>query len=101
MRNKKIFTTIINSYYFDKKYSENKIIEVCGIMNLILLAIHPTCKIRIRYERAQRKMSMVMVHTKNVAYDRPIQYKNAMKLFDIAIIAITKRVRCEVIDVAS
>lgn len=98
MLKKKVFYSIINSYFFDKKYSEDEIIKVCGMVNSAMHLVHPTCKISIRYERAKRKMSMVMAHTKNVAYENPVQYKDAMKLFDLAITTITKGVKCEVVE---
>ena len=55
MQKKKVFYSIINSYFFDKKYSEDEIIKVCGMVNSAMHLVHPTCKIAIRYEKANRK----------------------------------------------
>lgn len=94
----KSYTTIINSYAFDNMHKEEKIVEMCGFANEALKLIHPTAPIRIYYERARRMMKMEMVHRGNFCYERPTQYKNAMKLFDLAISCIVNEVPCEIVD---
>lgn len=95
--NKK-FISVINDYTFDNKYSEDKIMEVCGYTNQVLHLMHPSATIRIYYERARRAMKMEMEHESNFVYERATQYKNAMKLFDCAIECITQGIECDVVN---
>lgn len=96
--NNKKHITKVNAYTFDYKCNEKRIIEVCGMMNEALRLIHPTCKIEIVYIRSKRTIEMLMVHSTNFAYENPVQYKNAMKLFDLAIKTILDGSICQVVE---
>ena len=88
----------INSYTFGCNCKEKRVIEICGLVNEALLLIHPTSKIEIVYEKSSRQIKMLMTHTTNFAYEAPTQYKNAMKLFDLAISSILNGKSCHVIE---
>ncbi len=97
--NKRIeHVSTINSYTFGCNCKEKRIIEICGLVNEALQLIHPTSKIEIVYEKSKRQIKMIMTHTTNFAYEAPTQYKNAMKLFDLAINSILNGKSCQVIE---